>query len=78
MENTNKLYEIKCPHRVIHKGDKRVCNGLCGKVTASSEGEFWCRRCKKTFKFTFSKVLRINDDKKVVYYDYDVTSTITR
>ena len=50
MEEIN-LYEIRCPFERLSKTDGKLytCNSLCAKLTAGSQGELRCRKCRLNF-----------------------------
>ena len=59
----NSLYEVRCPNnRWKGNTNKLTCNTMCGRVSSTSMGEFWCRKCKITFNYV------VNEDGEVTYF----------
>ena len=59
----NSLYEVRCPNnRWKGNSNRLTCNTMCGRVSATSMGEFWCRKCKITFHYV------VNEDGEVNYF----------
>lgn len=62
----NRFYEVRCPNKDWKGNTKNyTCKTMCGKVTRSSMGEFWCRKCKILFNFI------INDKGEIGYFNYE-------
>ena len=65
MQDTT-LHEVRCPNTGWNKNNKHFrCNSMCGRVSGPSMGEFWCRKCKVTFKFI------MNQDGEATFIDFE-------